>query len=94
MRSAKLEFVCSDMWRAYLNVIAERAGQAIHILDRFHIVAHLRKEIDQVRAAEVKQMKDDGYEPMLTNTRWLLLKKPVNLTEKKETNCENYCNTI
>jgi len=37
-RSARLEYICSDMWKAYLNVIADRASQAIHILDRFHIV--------------------------------------------------------
>jgi transposase len=73
------------MWKAYLNVIAERAGQAIHILDRFHIVAHLNKAIDQVRAQEARKMKEDGYEPVLTNSRWCLLKKPENLTEKQET---------
>ena len=83
-RSARLEYVCSDMWKAYLNVIADRASQAIHILDRFHIVSHLSKAIDQVRAQEARKMKEDGYEPVLTNTRWLLLKNPENLTEKQE----------
>lgn len=83
-RSARLEYVCSDMWRAYLNVIAARASQAIHILDRFHIVAHLNKAIDKVRAEEARQMREDGYDPLLTNTRWLLLKNPENLTDKQE----------
>ena len=32
-----LKFVCSDMWRPYLRVIRERASQALHVLDRFHI---------------------------------------------------------
>ena len=36
-----IEFVCSDMWKPYLKVIKERIGGAIHILDRFHIVANL-----------------------------------------------------
>ena len=31
----QIQFVCSDMWKPYLNVIAERCSQAIHILDRF-----------------------------------------------------------
>jgi len=82
-RSAALEYVCSDMWRAYLKVIAERASQAVHILDRFHIVSQLSKAIDEVRAGEARQMKQDGYEPLLTNTRWLLLKNPENLTESQ-----------
>jgi transposase len=36
-----LRFVCTDMWRPYLNVIAAKAGQALHVLDRFHITMHL-----------------------------------------------------
>ena len=83
-RSAKLQYVCSDMWRPYLNVIVDKASQAIHVLDRFHIVAHLNKAIDEVRAGEARQMKSDGYEPLLTNARWALLKRPENLTDKQE----------
>jgi transposase len=82
-RSAALEFVCSDMWRAYLKVIAKKAGQAVHVLDRFHIVQRMGKAIDEVRAAEVKQLRDDGYEPVLTGSRWVLLKRPENLTENQ-----------
>ena len=44
-RTAAIEFVCSDMWRPYLKVIAKKAGQAIHILDRFHIVVRLNKAL-------------------------------------------------
>jgi transposase len=29
------------MWKPYLNVIAAEAGQALHVLDRFHITTHL-----------------------------------------------------
>jgi len=36
-RTAALEFICSDMWQPHLKVIAPKTGQAIHILDRFHI---------------------------------------------------------
>jgi transposase len=82
-RCGKLKFVCSDMWQAYLNVIAKKAAQAIHVLDRFHIMQKLNKAIDEVRAAEAKQMKADGYEPILKHSRWCLLKRPENLTEKQ-----------
>jgi len=34
--------------------------------------------IDKVRAAEVKQMEADSYEPLLKGSRWLLLKRPEN----------------
>lgn len=82
-RSARLEFVCSDMWKAYLKVIAKKASQAIHILDRFHIMAHMNKAIDKVRAGEARELKEKGYEPVLKGSRWWFLKRPVNLTAKQ-----------
>jgi transposase len=72
------------VWKAYLKVIAKKAGGALNILDRFHIVAHIGKAIDEVRAREAKELKEKGYEPMLTKTRWLLLKRPESLTEKQD----------
>lgn len=82
-RSALLQFVCSDMWKPYLKVIAKKAAQAIHILDRYHIVARLNKAIDEVRASEAREMKREGYEPVLTHSRWCFLKNPENLTPKQ-----------
>jgi hypothetical protein len=37
-----------------------------------------------VRAGEARQLKAKGYESVLKNTRWLLLKHPENLTERQE----------
>ena len=37
-----------------------------------------------MRADEHRQMKQDGYEPLLKNSRWCLLKRKENLTEKQE----------
>jgi len=84
-RTGELHYICSDMWKPYLRVIAKKAGHAIHILDRFHIMAKLSKAIDKVRAQEAKELKEKGYDPVLTKSRWLLLKRPENLTEKQET---------
>jgi transposase len=83
-RSNALEFICSDMWKPYLNVIAERAGQAIHVLDRYHIMSKLSKAIDEVRADEARTMKAQGHEPILKKSRWCLLKRPENLTPNQE----------
>src|SRR5271155_1829769 len=82
-RSALLRFVCSDMWKAYLKVIAKKAGQAVHVLDRFHVMAKMNKAIDKVRAAEAKRLKQAGYEPVLKHSRWCLLKRRENLTGKE-----------
>lgn len=82
-RSALLRFVCSDMWKPYLKVIAKKAGQAVHVLDRFHVMSKMNKAIDEVRAAESKRLERDGYEPVLKHSRWCLLKRKENLTEKQ-----------
>lgn len=84
IRSRRLRFICSDMWRPYLTVVAKKAGLAIHVLDRFHIASHMSKAIDEVRASEVKDLKAKGRQPVLTRTRWLLLKRPENLNAKQE----------
>lgn len=76
-----LQFVCSDLWQPYLKVLAEQAGTAIHVLDRFHIMKQLGEAIDDVRAGEARRMKQDGYEPVLKHSRWCLLKRPENLTD-------------
>ncbi len=83
-RSESLRFICSDMWKPYLKVIAKKVGQAVHVLDRFHIMANLSKAIDEVRTTEARDLKAKGYEPVLTKTRWLLLKRPENLSKKQE----------
>jgi transposase len=79
-RSVLLKFIASDMWKPYLKVIAEKAGAAAHILDRFHIMSHFSKAIDEVRADEARKMKERGLEPILKNSRWCWLKRPENLT--------------
>jgi transposase len=40
-----LRFVCSDMWKPYLQIIADKAGQALHVLDRFHMPVSLSRDI-------------------------------------------------
>jgi transposase len=82
-RSAKLQFVCSDMWAAYLKVIAKKAPQAPNVLDRFHIMRKFNEAIDEIRRSEVKQLKADGQQNILEHKRWLLLKRPENLSEKQ-----------
>jgi transposase len=88
-RTAALQFVCSDMWQPYLKVIAKKASAALHILDRFHIVARLNKAIDDVRATEAKALARTGYEPVLTHSRWCFLKRPENLTPKQQTRLDD-----
>jgi transposase len=78
-----VRFVCSDMWQAYLKVIAEQLKNVVHVLDRFHIMKKMGEAIDEVRRGEARRLEKDGYEPVLKQSRWCLLKRPENLTEKQ-----------
>jgi transposase len=78
-----IQFVCSDMWQPYLKVIAEHLNQAVHVLDRFHIMQRMNEALDEVRRGEARRLKEDGYEPVLKHSRWCLLKRRENLTSQQ-----------
>jgi transposase len=89
-RAAKLRFVCSDMWKPYMKVIRKKAANALHILDRFHIVQHLNRALDKIRADEIRQMKQKGLDAeVLKNTKYCFLKNEANLTDKQQTKLKN-----
>jgi transposase len=81
--ASKIVFVCSDMWEPYLKVIRQKCSEALHILDRFHIVAKMNKALDEVRAGESRRMAREGYAPVLKKSRWLLLKREENLKNEQ-----------
>jgi transposase len=62
-----------------LKVIREKCSEALHILDRFHIVAKMNKALDEIRAGESRRMASEGRVPLLKKSRWLLLKREENL---------------
>jgi transposase len=70
-----LRYVCSDMWQPYLAVLAKKAGQALHILDRFHIVQHLNQAVDEVRRAESVRLRGQPLAAKLKKMRWKLLRR-------------------
>jgi transposase len=72
-----LKFVCSDMWKPYLQVIAKEVSQAVHVLDRFHITQHLNKAVDEVRRGESSRLRAAGKvkAEQLKGMRWKLLRR-------------------
>jgi transposase len=84
-RTAALQFVCSDMWKPYLKVIAKKAGHALHILDRFHIAKQMGDAVDEVRRQEVSELRRRGRPAFLTHARWVLLRRRENRTPADRT---------
>jgi len=79
-----IKFICSDMWKAYLNVAEKRLPNVIHILDRFHVMQKFGKAMDKIRAEEARRLKAEGQAPVLKHSRWCFLKRPGNLTSKEQ----------
>ena len=82
-RSNRIKFVCSDMWAPYLKVIAKKAPNALNILDRFHIMRKFNEAIDEIRREEITQFKTENQDNVLNKGRWLLLRRPENLSDKQ-----------
>jgi transposase len=82
-RTAKIKFVCSDMWKQYLNVIKKRCLNALNILDRFHVKGHLTKAVDETRKLDVAKLKLKKKEKILTRSKYIFLKNQENLTDKQ-----------
>jgi transposase len=82
-RCRQISFVASDMWKAFLSVVRQRCPLVLHVLDRFHVAQLLSKAVDAVRRDEVRTLRSCGRHVVLTKTRWLLLKRPKNLTRSE-----------
>lgn len=70
-----LRFVCSDMWKPYLQVMARQASQALHVIDRFHIVMHVNQAVDAVRRWETSRLRGSARAEHLKHMRWKLLRR-------------------
>ena len=79
-RTAALEGICCDMWQPYIDVVRVRASQAVLVFDKFHIVSHIMKAVDQVRRDEIRE-KGAAHKALMHKTRFIWLKNPWNLTE-------------
>lgn len=79
-KSAALQGICCDMWQPYIDVIKDRAPQAVLVFDKFHIVRHLMEAVDQVRRDETRE-KGPEHKALMYKTRFIWLKNPWNLTE-------------
>jgi transposase len=68
-----------DMWKPFRNVTNERAPQAAILFDKFHIMRHLGKALDEVRKSEYRRLsgRDRSY---IKGQKYTLLSRRENLT--------------
>lgn len=78
----RIEAACIDMWEAYTTSIQEWAPNCAIVYDKFHIMQHANKAIDEVRRAEFFR-KGGALREVVKGKRWLLLTRWVHLTANK-----------
>jgi transposase len=82
-RCAGLQFVISDMWKAFVNTAAKRANRAVQVLDPFHIAKLCNDAVDKTRRQEAAKLRKEGAEVDLKGTRWLWLKRRSKVRGKR-----------
>jgi transposase len=74
----QVQEVCQDMSEAFLKGTLKYLPKAEITFDRYHVRSHLSKAVDEVRREEVKHHRE-----LLSNTRYMWLKRPANLTDRQ-----------
>lgn len=78
-KSACIELAAMDMGKPFRNSVMNKAPNAQIIFDKFHIMRHLSKALDEVRRGEYRRLsgKDRSY---IKGQRYTLLSRRKNLS--------------
>jgi transposase len=80
---AKIEAVAIDMSPAYINAITGNLPEAVIVFDHFHVIKMMNDKISSFRRGLYRKANAQE-KTIIKGTRWLLLKNPENLDEKKD----------
>lgn len=82
---AGIEAVAMDMWEPYITSTLEHVpgGRDKIVFDRYHVMDHMLKAVDQVRKREHRRLLAEE-DDTLTGTKYLWLFSEENLPEKWE----------
>jgi len=91
-RARAIQVVCCDMWAVYLDAIRTHLPQALIVFDRFHVVQHLNRAVDDVRRETWRRLRG-ADRAAFKRTRWLWLKNPWNLRPAERRRLSALCRT-
>jgi transposase len=78
----RITAACVDMWEPFRLSIEQWAPNCRIVYDKFHVMQHANKAIDEVRRAEFFR-KSQHLRALVKGKRWLLLSRWVNLSSGK-----------
>lgn len=79
---SRIQTACVDMWRAFTTSITEWAPRCRIVYDKFHVMQHANKAVDEMRRAEFFR-KGGPARQVVKGKRWLLLSRWVHLDATK-----------
>jgi transposase len=81
----KIRLVVMDMWPAFLNSAQRNAPKAAILFDKFHILQHLGKALNEIRIQEYKRVSEDERK-YIKGQRHILLSNKENLSNEGRKN--------
>jgi transposase len=89
-RARSIQVVCCDMWAIYLKAVRQHLPHAQVVFDRFHVVQHLNRAVDEVRRDAWRKLSGMA-KVAFKRTRWLWLKNPWNLKPPEQRRLSVLC---
>jgi transposase len=83
LQRVRVRVACVDMWEAFRLSIEECAPKCAIVYDKFHVLQHANKAVDEVRRAEFFR-QGGSRRQLIKGKRWLLLTRWVNLAPDKQ----------
>ena len=71
-----------DLWIAFENATKSKLPWAAIIYDRFHIARLINHAVEEERRRYQSELENDDRKAIKKHSRWVLLKRSVNLTDK------------
>lgn len=82
LQRGRITAACVDMWEPFTASILKWVPECRIVYDKFHVMQHASKAVDEVRRAEFFR-KGGRMRGLVKGKRWLLLSRWVNLDSKK-----------
>lgn len=89
----RVDLVTIDMHRPYLDVARATLPRATVIVDKYHVLAMANRAVDRLRIA-LRQTMPDRTARTLMRSRFLLLKRPVDLSGAERLSLETWLDQL
>ena len=81
LRCKEIRLAVMDMWKAFEKSAQKNIPQAAILYDKFHVMKHLGKALDQIRKSEYARVSGNEKK-FIKGQKYTLLSKKTNLTLK------------